>query len=456
MARLNVILLVVDSLRATSVSTPTDGEPRGALPFLRRLRGESVCFERAYATECWTLPSHASMFTGLLPSQHGAHFRTMGYFGAAPTAAEILAAEGFHTEVVTRNSVFDGTIPGINRGFRENTCVLAGRRPSLCSLLLALSKPRFRRQIRATGFFHPQQRSSREFVWRFARATLPADERALGHVLARAISLRRRSEPFFLFCNLYDVHAPYSPSPNSIFRPVWPPSGWLENSAMPFVLPKLGSHRYLREGFRLAPRARAMLLSRYRRAIELMDAKLARFYDDALACGLLADTVLIVASDHGEGFGEHGLYLHDSSLYEEHLHVPLWVRHPDCTAEIVGDLVSTKDLFGVIVGAARGHGVDGTLLDSGARGQAVLASHFHYPHGQHAAPRYRQDLAAAVGHDWKVITRGGEAQLYDLAADPGESLPTPCSAREIEKRLRRGGMTGGRLASAMAHLRLAA
>ena len=66
------------------------------------------------------------MFTGLLPSQHGAHFQTMAYSGPAPTVAELLAAAGYHTEIVTRNSLFDGTIPGITRGFRANTHLLAG------------------------------------------------------------------------------------------------------------------------------------------------------------------------------------------------------------------------------------------------------------------------------------------------------------------------------------------
>ena len=69
---MNVVLLVVDSLRARSLGLPPELGPR--TPFLRRLGTETTYFRRAYATECWTLPSHCSMFTGLLPSQHGTHF----------------------------------------------------------------------------------------------------------------------------------------------------------------------------------------------------------------------------------------------------------------------------------------------------------------------------------------------------------------------------------------------
>lgn len=142
---MNVILLVVDSLRSDAVHA-------GGTPFLHRLASEAVFFRRAYATECWTLPTHASMFTGLLPSQHQAHFQTMAYEGAEPTVAELCAAGGYQTEIVTRNPIFDGTIPGITRGFQRNVRLTAERRTlDPLSLLLAASKPRFRRQIQSTG-----------------------------------------------------------------------------------------------------------------------------------------------------------------------------------------------------------------------------------------------------------------------------------------------------------------
>src|SRR5262245_18811809 len=100
---LNILFLVVDSLRAASLAK-TGAHPR--TPFFDRLDDEMVSFRRAYAAECWTLPSHVSMFTGLLPSVHGAHFQHMGYTGSSPTIAEIVAEKGYHTEVVTRNFMF--------------------------------------------------------------------------------------------------------------------------------------------------------------------------------------------------------------------------------------------------------------------------------------------------------------------------------------------------------------
>ena len=425
---MNILLLVVDSLRKCSLGR--DGGPR--TPFLDSLDSGLCRFDRAYATECWTLPSHASMFTGLLPSQHGAHFQNMAYAASAPTIAEILSARGYATEVVTRNFVFDGTIPGITRGFQRNTCPLAENRAiDPVALFLAAAKPRFRRHLRDTGFFHPFHRYSREFLGRFARALRPADDLALRHVLGRIRHWRAHRRPFFLFCNLYDVHAPYSPSPDSVLRPFRSWTGLVENLALPYYMSRLGAHRYLRPGFRVSRRGRALLLARYHRAIELMDAKLAEFFAAAQQAGLLHDTLVILTSDHGEAFGEHGLFLHDASVYDTHLHVPLWVHCPGVPPAVIGDVVSTRDLFGLMAAAAAGTPLSGTILDPTYRGEhpIALAEHIRYPHLRDVAPQHRGALAAAVAHDRKVIVRGDRAEVFAPGRDTGGGAPVAVRLR---------------------------
>jgi hypothetical protein len=396
------------------------------------------------------------MFTGFLPSEHGAHFQTMVYGGDAPTIAEVLSRGGLHTEVVTRHPIFDGTVPGILRGFQKRTAIFSERSPwSPLALMLAASKPRFRRQIRTTGFFHPEQRENRRFVRDFARGVLPADHLTLDYLLERMKGHRRRRESFFLFSNLYDVHAPYPPVRDSIMRPLWSLSGLSENLRVPFVMPCLGAHTYLREGFRLSEANRRMLLARYHRAIELMDRKLEDFWRSAKASGLLDDTMVILASDHGEAFGEHGLYLHDASVYDTHLHVPLWVHHPERPPETVDDAVSTRDLFGLIRGAALDEGPRETILDSGYRARRPLApaEHFHYPHAEGMAARYRQNLAATVSGQWKVIVRREGVDLYDLEKDPEEMHAQSGSLDDFAEVCRRQGAGRRALGSALERLR---
>ncbi len=242
---MNVVLLVVDSLRACSLFRRGAGAPR--TPFLERLDAETVSFKRAYASECWTLPSHASMFTGLLPSQHGAHFQSMGYTRPAPTIAELLAAAGHHTEVVTRNCIFDGSLPGITRGFQHNTCVLSDHRPwHPMPLLLAMSKPRFRRQIRTSGFFHPLQRQSRRFASTFARSVLPADRPALHHVArADGRAAPPAGGPLLLLQPLRRPRPVPAGAALDHAPAVGGPRGWGENLRLPFVMPCLGGTTYL-------------------------------------------------------------------------------------------------------------------------------------------------------------------------------------------------------------------
>lgn len=454
-ARLNAILLVVDSLRAGSLRGAAAEAPR--TPFLDELATKTVCFRWAYATECWTLPTHLSMFTGLLPSEHGAHFQSMEYMGSAPTIAELFARAGYHTEVVTRNSLFDGTVPGATRGFRRNTRLLAEAGPG-CNplpLLLALAKPRLRRVMRRSGFFHLLQRESRSFLTTLVRMGIPADRRVLEYALEQMARLRRQGTPYFLFLNLYDVHAPYSPSPDSPLRSLRTPRGLIENLLLPSVLPRISSHAYLRPGFRLSGYSRRMLLSRYHRAIELMDGKLADFYLAARSAGLLDDTLLVVTSDHGEGFGEHGLYLHDASLHETHLHVPLWVHHPERAPAVVDDVVSTRELFPLLRAVGAGSTLEGTLLDAGARTRdgVAVAEHFHYPYTEGLLPRYTKNIAAAIVGRRKLIVRGDVLEHYDLARDPDEGAPGDGGIMDFETACRRDGASRGAIAAAVNHLR---
>lgn len=432
---MNVLLLVIDSLRASAVGVLGNGDAPDT-PFLDRLATETIFFRRAHATECWTLPTHLSIFTGRLPSEHGAHFQHMGYAERFPTIAEIFAQAGYETEVVTRNPVFEGTLPGVTRGFQRNTRILSAHSRGLnpLALMLAASKPRFRRQVRESGFFHPLQRESRRFIAEFARSSVPADRELLTYLLERLETLRQRSRRFFLFANLFDVHAPYPPTERSIFRSWRSLAACEENLTMPFVLPALGGHRYLRPGFRLRERSRRLLLKRYHDAVALMDQKLRDFFEEADRLHLLDDTLVVLTSDHGEAFGEHGLYLHDASVYQTHLHVPLYLRHPGMSPLEIDDVVSTKDLFGLLERVAdQMPERSGTILDSAYRRQhpVALAEHWYYPHAPHTAPGYRQNLRAAVARHRKVIRDQGGLRIFRLDEDEGEQHPEVTSIEQL-------------------------
>jgi arylsulfatase A-like enzyme len=420
---MDVLFLVVDSLRAHPFA---DGLV-AATPFLDALSRRSVFFSRAYATECWTLPSHASMFTGLMPSDHGAHFQTMAYRGPGPTLAERLSARGYATELATRNFVFDGTIPGINRGFARRSRIVRERRGwDLTPWVLAATKPRFRRHVRNTGFFHPEHQSNGEFLGEFARTLLPADDRLLEYAVERICENRSVGARSFLFVNLYDVHAPYPPRDNSLLRPWCTRGGMMENVVAPFALSRLGQHRYLRADFELSDSVRSILEDRYRAAVARMDVKLAAFFERLTAVNLLDDVLVILTSDHGEGFGEHGLFLHDASVFETHLHVPLWIMAPGQSPAVVEDVVSTRSLYELVAGVAAGERAP-SILDGEfrARHPVAFAQHYRYPHLRDVLPQYTVNQFAAVGQTAKLVSRGGRLSLTDLQRDPTELRARP-------------------------------
>ncbi|MCW5889094.1 MAG: sulfatase-like hydrolase/transferase [bacterium] len=448
--KLDLLLVIVDSLRADAIDATVT-------PFLHALGRRTVWFRRAHATECWTLPTHLSMFTGALPSQHGAHFRAMAYWASGPTMAELLAAEGYRTTLATRNSVFDGTLPGVTRGFTHVLRPLGELTGSARPLatMLALAKPRVRRLVRESGFFHALQKENREFLVTLARLAVPADHLVLEHAAGRLTSGRGPRRPEFLCLNLYDMHAPYPPTASSPLRSWRSPKGAIENVMLPFVLPRIASHAYLRPGFRLLPGARSMLRARYRAAAAMIDVRLAEFFSHLQAQGALEHTLVVVTADHGEAFGDHGLWLHDASTYQSHLHVPLWIHHPGVAPAIVDDVVSTRDLFGLLTAVGRGQGLLDTILDPKRRVRraVALAEHFHYPHAGPVHARFRSDQAAAIVGRRKVVLRDDGALAYDLMSDTAEEWPQRADIEEFERVCRADGHPPEAIQVAMDHLR---
>lgn len=126
-----------------------------------------------------------------------------------------------------------------------------------------------------------------------------------------------------------------------------------------------------------------------------MDATLAMFDDQANAAGPLNDTLLIITSDHWEAFGEQGPYLHNASLYDTHLHVPLCLHHSDRAAVTV-DIVGTRDVFGRLRALASGSDLSDTILDAYRRAQRPIAIAEDFHHNRRPDARPLDDLDARV------------------------------------------------------------
>jgi arylsulfatase A-like enzyme len=310
----NVLLVVLDTVRADH--TQPHGYARATTPRLLDLARAGVVFETAVATAPWTLPSHASMFTGRYPHELTADWLTP-LDAAHPTLAEVLTRHGYATGGFVGNLAYCLREQGIARGFQRYEDF--GVTPTIAGFSTMVGE---RLLTRASSY--------------------PFNE-LLRHDAATVAErfLRWRAEigarPFFAFLNFYDAHLYYlAPPPyDTLFGPKSP------------HLRKWYSRRDWnaeeRQGF----------VDAYDGCIAYMDEQLGRLLDTLREEGVLANTVVVVTSDHGELFWEHGLTEHGNCLYRPLLHVPLVIwdgRAP--RAQRIAETVTLRDLAATLLDLA--------------------------------------------------------------------------------------------------------
>jgi len=410
--RPDIVLITLDTVRADHLSLY--GYSRDTSPGLRELAARSTVYTRAIAPADMTLATHASIFSGLYPSRHGAHYdrdRCPAFCPLASgtdTLAELLSRSGYRTAAVVANYGFLGPFAQLDQGFqyydsRRNVLPLDQVEPyTLRRTLQDLVAPRL----------------SRELSERISRSA--------GEIVDQGIRqvdrLRTARPPFFLFLNLMDAHEPYMPPPP--FDRLFPGRDAAFRSADHAALKR----RVLRGESTVTRGQLAHLTSQYDGSIAYMDAELARFWRHLEATGRFDDALVIVTSDHGEAFGERQLMGHEVSVYEDQVHVPLLVKFPrQRQAATVEQFVSLSDLFPTILeqaGVRTPPAIDGRALLGAPPDPAreVLSETF----GNHLLsrwnPRFRRTARAIFAGDLKlIVSTTGSREAYDLAADPAEA-----------------------------------
>jgi arylsulfatase A-like enzyme len=312
----NVILLILDTVRASSMSLY--GYPRETTPVLEGLARDATVFDRAFSVAPWTAPSHASMMTGLWASQAGADYLNPMH-DSLTTVAQLLSRRGYLTGGFMANAGYAGYQLGISRGFSHYEDFPFSYRQALWSttlsqtgsgkLMLEAVQERQRWKIRE-AITHPNLRTE---TVRKSQPQTAAD-------IARNFFAWRDGQerrPYFAMLNFMDAHAPYDPP----------------------------------DGFRRRYNDGKTELDRYDGGIAYEDSVIGTIVQRLRERGDLDRTILIVTSDHGEQFGEHGLESHGNSLYLPLIHVPLLVYAPGRApaGQRVRDIVSLRDLAATLV-----------------------------------------------------------------------------------------------------------
>ena len=305
--RPNVLILLMDTARAQSFSCY--GYERATSPHIDALAEESVLYEQAIATGCWSLPSQLSLLTGLFPSKHGAHELHLSYPHRYPTLPEILRQDGYTTLGISPNSWMSdefGTTYGFDRYLK-----LWQYLPNLPATAEARSKP-------LVSLAHRLNRL-------YSRYLFPRRNRAR-HVNQHILNLLAQApEPFFLYAIYWDMHLPFYPEGTHATR--WLPPGVDAAQAQRVNRNALTFHT---GQVKMSEADFEVLRACYDGALATIDEKIGTLVEMLRQRGLLENTILIITSDHGENIGDHGLMSHAYSLHDTLIRVPLMIRYPDC------------------------------------------------------------------------------------------------------------------------------
>ena len=389
--RPNVLLVSIDSLRADHLGSY--GYARDTSPAIDALAREGVLFENAISSAPWTVPAHMTLLTALPPEVHDVVTIRQQLSPDAVTLAEVLQAAGWETAAFVSGPTVMAHF-GFDQGFAlydESTVEVSPKKIG-------------------------------DVV------TSPGLVDLVNGWLARWSDAGRRA-PFFVFLHMWDVHYDYVPPPEYVRR--FDPDYTGDVDTRHFETnPRL--HRDM------DPRDLAHVIALYDGEIRFTDDHLARIFAELRVLGALDDTIVVVTSDHGEEFFEHGQKGHAKTLYEEVLRVPLVVRYPRRIAagRRVAEPVRLMDVAPTILGLAGVAPPDGFgthALDAAHRAADLTP----YVAGRSPAPMpalaafsanrwlggrqsaVRTADAKLVRHD-KPLPNRPPVEVFDLARDPGE------------------------------------
>jgi arylsulfatase A-like enzyme len=422
----NVLLIVWDTVRTNNLSLY--GYKRLTSPNLDRLARQGVRFDRAFATAPWTLTSHSSMFTGRWPHELSANwFEPLD--DTYPILAEFLTSKGYDTAGFVANLDYCGRETGLARGFAHyedypltpwdifTRYVALGNRIDWITEGIVLDR------LLKICF------GERFDVIPHAREHAKNAEMIDRSFLKWLDSRQGRGRPFFAFLNYNDAHTPYEVPDRSLPGFGLRPDSYVDRAILQSweqidktTLP----HQYIQ-----------MAIDVYDDSIFYLDKQLGILLDELTKRGMLDDTLVIVASDHGEHLGDHGLFFHGCSLYRQLVNVPLVIVDPGRgpTGRVIREPASSIDLPATIaslLGHDKNSPFPGKSLErfwtetnvvgeSDVRPLLMETDKPPYPINQGREPVSKGPMKSLISEGLHYIRRGdGVEEMYDLDTDPLE------------------------------------
>ncbi len=408
--RPNVILITMDTVRADHLSLA--GYERDTTPNLRKLSKKATLHTNAIASGDMTLPTHASIFTGLYARQHGAHHTDKLSLGnplsdKLNTLAEMLSQKGYYTAAVVANRGYLTHHFGFDQGFDyyDNRKVV----------LFLGSTPSYYVRNAISGFlshFAPYYQSGLTY-------------RRAEEINNEVFSQLKRSEaldnPFFLFINYMDAHNPYIPPPPFDSQYPGKDEGFTPNRYN-YLYKEIMTLNYT-----MTENEHRHLVSQYDGEIAYIDHNIGKLILRLKELELYENSLIIITSDHGEVFGERDLMNHGVSVYQDQVYIPLVIKYPENNqGHVVDGLVSVVDLVPTVMDVLNyenPEGLQGRSLLSAKQEKPRDVFSESFPDGKMLEwhPRFHRIERAILSGPYKLInSTTGKNELYDLSKDPNE------------------------------------
>lgn len=479
----NVVLIVLDTVRADHLSCY--GYKRKTTPNIDKIAEKGVLFKNAFSPGSWTPPSHASIFTGKYPSKHRTLGENVRLEKNNATFAEIMNRNGYATVAVVACPILSSE-NGFDRGFQTFINVY--------EQVHALNHKKSSNHQNKLSNKDSWDKLVLKFLKQGPHETLGTmiygkdkfTYRTNKTILKLLRNLRKQNKPFFLFVNYFECHAPYDPPRpfkklflNSIRQPrlyltelILARLGKrnkdkINNDHVDFqkicsIANGPGAFSFMAGNFDVSEEEWDIVKSLYDGEIAYLDYQIGRLFNMLYEEGVFDDTLLIITSDHGENFGEHGLASHAVSLYDSLLHVPLIMIHPSIIPKKkkLSSIVSTIDIMPTVLDLLKIHTRDNEYefqgrslypFDENENERLIFAEYgYAWRARAHILGRARKRLKMENGlkcvrtSTFKyILSSSGKEELYNIKKDPSEEMniaskypeKTKYLKKELEKEL---------------------
>ncbi len=373
----NILLISLDTVRADHLGCY--GYDRHTTPALDALSKQGVLFKKHIASSSWTLPSHATLFTGLYPPTHRAETLDHMMAPKLPTMAQLIDSLGYKTAAFV-SSGYLGPAFGLHRGFNR-----------FYSLKDVLNK-----------------------------GTETITDKGLEWLKEVGVKEKETSKPFFLFLHYLDAHTPYDPPEpfrDFYYDENWKTEGNAGDESVAYAELKEKTPQFK---IKRANRMKAF----YDGEIARIDRGVEQIIDFLKERDVFQNTLMIITSDHGEEFIDHGSFDHGQTLYSEQIDVPLLVIWPDEIegGRIDGSLTRSVDILPTVldlIDAPPYPVVHGRSLKKNMHGRNKEQARMAVAD----LKRKKFDMTSLSDGRYKYIVQSGEESdelLFDIQSDPAE------------------------------------